>query len=78
MRADDLLAQVLPEVLERSRVNPEEVDDFLVGAAVGVNENWSYGGRYPSRPNSWINSAVPPWPVSKLVLWKSPPALQIR
>jgi len=47
IRADDLLAQVLPEVLERSRVNPEEVDDFLVGAAVGVNENWSYGGRYP-------------------------------
>ena len=43
IRADDLLAQVLPEVLERSRVNPEEVDDFLVGAAVGVNENWSYG-----------------------------------
>ena len=47
LRADDLLAQVLPEVLERSRVSPEEVDDFLVGAAVGVNENWSYGGRYP-------------------------------
>jgi acetyl-CoA C-acetyltransferase len=47
MRADDLLAQLLPAVLEKSRVNPEEVDDFLVGAAVGVNENWSYGGRYP-------------------------------
>jgi len=47
LRADDLLAQLLPEVLKRSRVNPEEVDDFLVGAAVGVNENWTYGGRYP-------------------------------
>ena len=47
MRADDLLAQLLPALLEKSRVNPEEVDDFLVGAAVGVNENWSYGGRYP-------------------------------
>ena len=46
LRADDLLAQLLPEVLKKSRVNPEEVDDFLVGAAVGVNENWTYGGRY--------------------------------
>jgi acetyl-CoA C-acetyltransferase len=47
LRADDLLAQLLPEVLERSQVKPDEVDDFLVGAAVGVNENWTYGGRYP-------------------------------
>ena len=47
LRADDLLAQLLPEVLKRSRVNPAEVDDFLVGAAAGVKENWSYGGRYP-------------------------------
>ena len=47
LRADDLLAHLLPEVLKKSRVNPAEVDDFLVGAAVGVNENWTYGGRYP-------------------------------
>ena len=47
LRADDLLARLLPEVLKRSNVEPEEVDDFLVGAAAGVNENWTYGGRYP-------------------------------
>jgi acetyl-CoA acyltransferase len=47
LRADDLLARILPEVLKRSNVSPKEVDDFLVGAAVGVNENWTYGGRYP-------------------------------
>ncbi len=47
LRADDLLALLLPEVLRRSNVEPEEVEDFLVGAAVGVNENWTYGGRYP-------------------------------
>ncbi len=47
LRADDLLALLLPEVLERSNVEPKEVEDFLVGAAVGVNENWTYGGRYP-------------------------------
>ena len=43
LRADDLLARLLPEVLKRSGVKPEEVDDFLVGSAVGVNENWTYG-----------------------------------
>lgn len=47
LRADDLLARVLPEVLKRSNVDPSEIDDFLIGAAVGVNENWTYGGRYP-------------------------------
>jgi acetyl-CoA C-acetyltransferase len=47
LRADDLLARLLPEVLKRSKVEPAEVDDFLVGAAVGVNENFTYGGRYP-------------------------------
>lgn len=47
LRADDLLAHLLPEVLRRSHVDPGEIDDFLVGAAVGVNENWTYGGRYP-------------------------------
>jgi acetyl-CoA C-acetyltransferase len=47
LRADDLLAHLLPEVLKKNQVDPGEVDDFLVGAAVGVNENWTYGGRYP-------------------------------
>jgi acetyl-CoA acyltransferase len=47
LRGDDLLARLLPEVLKRSKVDPKEIDDFLIGAAVGVNENWTYGGRYP-------------------------------
>jgi len=47
LRADDLLAKLLPEILKKSHVPPEEVDDFLVGSAVGVNENFTYGGRYP-------------------------------
>jgi acetyl-CoA C-acetyltransferase len=28
-------------------VDPSEVDDFLIGSALGVNENFTYGGRYP-------------------------------
>ncbi|MFP4668699.1 MAG: acetyl-CoA C-acetyltransferase [Desulfobacterales bacterium] len=47
LRADDLLSQLLPEVLKKSKVEPAEIDDFLVGVAVGVNENFTYGGRYP-------------------------------
>ncbi|MCB2190177.1 MAG: acetyl-CoA C-acetyltransferase [Deltaproteobacteria bacterium] len=47
LRADELLAKVLPELIERSGVKPEEVDDFIVGSATGVGEQWTYGGRTP-------------------------------
>ncbi|MBW2410930.1 MAG: acetyl-CoA C-acetyltransferase [Deltaproteobacteria bacterium] len=47
MRSDELLAKILPEVIKRSGIEPEEVDDFLVGCATGVAEQWSYGGRNP-------------------------------
>jgi len=47
IRGDELLATLLPEVLKRAKVDPKEVDDFLVGSAMGVSENWTYGGRMP-------------------------------
>ena len=47
MRADELLAKLLPELIKRSGIEPHEIDDFLVGCATGVTEQWSYGGRYP-------------------------------
>ena len=47
MRADELLAKILPEVITRSGIEPEEIDDFLVGCATGVSEQWAYGGRNP-------------------------------
>ncbi|MFO7708154.1 MAG: acetyl-CoA C-acetyltransferase [Desulfobacterales bacterium] len=47
LRADELLAKVLPEVIRRTGVNPQEIDDFLVGCAVAVGEQWAYGGRIP-------------------------------
>jgi acetyl-CoA C-acetyltransferase len=46
-RADELLAKVLPELIKRSGIAPEEVDDFIVGCATGVGEQWTYGGRNP-------------------------------
>jgi acetyl-CoA C-acetyltransferase len=47
LRSDELLAKILPEVIQQSGVEPEEVDDFLVGCATGVSEQWAYGGRNP-------------------------------
>jgi len=47
LRADELLAKLLPELMERTGIAPKEIDDFLVGCATGVNEQWTYGGRNP-------------------------------
>ena len=47
LRADELLAQVLPELIKRTGLEPKEIDDFIVGSATGVGEQWTYGGRTP-------------------------------
>jgi len=47
MRGDELLAKLLPEVIKRTGIDAKEIDDFLVGCAMGVGEQWSYGGRMP-------------------------------
>jgi acetyl-CoA acyltransferase len=47
MRADELLAKLLPEIITRVGIEAKEIDDFLVGCATGVSEQWAYGGRNP-------------------------------
>jgi acetyl-CoA C-acetyltransferase len=47
MRADELLAKLLPELAKRTNIQPEEIDDFIVGCATAVGEQWAYGGRFP-------------------------------
>lgn len=47
MRADELLAKLLPEVIKRTGIEASEVEDFIVGSAMGVSEQWTYGGRNP-------------------------------
>jgi acetyl-CoA acyltransferase len=47
LRADELLAKLLPEIIQRTGVDAKEIDDFLVGCATGVSEQWTYGGRFP-------------------------------
>jgi len=47
IRSDDLLAMLLPELVKRTGIEAEEVEDFLVGCAQAVGEQWVYGGRIP-------------------------------
>ena len=47
LRADELLADLIPEVLHRAGIQSEDVDDFLVGASVGQGEQWTFRGRFP-------------------------------
>lgn len=47
LRGDDLLARLIPEILTRCRIDSEDVDDFIVGSALGVSEQWTFGGRTP-------------------------------
>jgi acetyl-CoA C-acetyltransferase len=37
----------MPALMERLKLKPKELDDFITGAAMGVHENWTYGGRFP-------------------------------
>jgi acetyl-CoA acetyltransferase family protein len=46
-RADELLAKLLPELIKRSGIDPETIEDFIIGCALGINEQWTYGGRTP-------------------------------
>lgn len=47
LRGDELLAKLMPEIAKRTGVKPEEIDDFIVGCATAVGEQWAYGGRFP-------------------------------
>jgi len=47
MRGDELLAQLVPELIKRTGIDSKEIDDFLVGCATAVGEQWAYGGRFP-------------------------------
>ena len=46
VRADEMLVKLLPELLKRTGLDAEDIDDFIVGSAMGVNEQWTWGGRY--------------------------------
>ncbi|PLX69089.1 MAG: acetyl-CoA C-acyltransferase [Denitrovibrio sp.] len=45
--AEELLKTVIRPLLKKSKVAHDEADDFIVGCALGVNEQWTFGGRTP-------------------------------
>jgi len=47
IRADELVAELLPEVIKRTGIEQKEIDDFLIGCATAIAEQWAYGGRMP-------------------------------
>jgi len=47
LRADELLGKLLPETIKKTGIDAKEVDDFIVGCATGVSEQFSFGGRFP-------------------------------
>ena len=47
MRSDELLAQLLPKVIDRTGIDAKEIDDFLLGSAMPWTEQIPYGGRNP-------------------------------
>ena len=47
MRGDELLAKLLPELITKTGIEAKEIDDFIVGCATAVGEQWAYGGRIP-------------------------------
>ncbi|MFX1325992.1 MAG: acetyl-CoA C-acyltransferase [Promethearchaeota archaeon] len=52
MRGDELLASLLmkffDEKLADKGITKEDIDELTIGTAMGVGENWAYGGRNPA------------------------------
>ncbi|MFX1279255.1 MAG: acetyl-CoA C-acyltransferase [Promethearchaeota archaeon] len=52
IRGDELLASLLikffDEKLADKGITKEDIDELTVGSAMGVGENWAYGGRIPA------------------------------
>jgi len=44
-RMDELAAEVVNEMFKRTGVDKNDVDEFVSGCALGVGENWTWGGR---------------------------------
>ncbi|MHA1594606.1 MAG: acetyl-CoA C-acetyltransferase [Candidatus Baldrarchaeia archaeon] len=45
IRADELMAIVVKELIKRTGIDPKDVDDCIFGCSNQTGEQWSYGGR---------------------------------
>ncbi len=45
LRMDEVAAMLIKELLKRTGIKPEEINDVLTGTAMPLREQWLYGGR---------------------------------
>ena len=45
LRMDDVAGMLIQELVKRTGIKPEEINDVLVGTAMPMGEQWVYGGR---------------------------------
>jgi len=45
LRMDDVAAMLVKELVKRTKIKPEEINDVLTGTAMPLREQWLYGGR---------------------------------
>jgi len=45
LRMDDVAAMLIKELIKRTGIKPEEINDVLFGTAMPMGEQWLYGGR---------------------------------
>lgn len=45
LRMDDVAATLIKELIKRTGIKPEEINDVLIGTAMPMGEQWIYGGR---------------------------------
>ncbi|MBN2168493.1 MAG: acetyl-CoA C-acyltransferase, partial [Actinobacteria bacterium] len=45
LRMDDALSRIIPEIIKRNGVNPEDIDDLMTGCTLQMRENFMLGGR---------------------------------
>ena len=48
LTGEELLASIVPQLLRDMQVDSRDLDDFIVGCALGVGEQWTFGGRTTS------------------------------
>jgi len=46
LRMDDVAGMLIKKLIERTGINPEEINDVLTGTAFPTGEQWLYGGRH--------------------------------
>jgi len=45
VRADTIVGELAQKLIEKTGIDANEIDNCMTGCAMGVNEQWTYGGR---------------------------------